>query len=320
MRISIALATYNGARFLREQLDSLAEQECRPDEIVVGDDNSSDDTVAILHGFADDSGIPVKVEVNRPGLGLNRNFEKTFGRCTGDVILPCDQDDVWHRDKIRRLVEPFERDEAVTLCISSSCIVDDQGRSLGQTQPAKYERRYVRPLRGGEGFDALVRQQGIAGHAVAFRAAIRPILLPISDDCQYDVWLTAAAASAGRVVAIEEPLTDYRRHGSQSLGADTKSLLQQAREQKSLKLDHLQRKANMVRLLRERLIEHRDLAYDVDRRRAYLDRMIAFFDERLKMRQGRGLRTRLVAKLVLSGQYHRYARGLLTAARDLRGS
>src|SRR2546423_12239051 len=99
MKISIAMCTYDGGRYLREQLDSLASQRRLPDELIVSDDGSSDNTVMIIEEFSSSSPFPVHFSVNDTNLGTIRNSEKAVRACNGDVIVPCDQDDVWYSDK-----------------------------------------------------------------------------------------------------------------------------------------------------------------------------------------------------------------------------
>ncbi len=94
LRISIAMCTYNGARFLPEQLASFAAQERLPDELVVCDDGSTDATMEILQDFAATALFEVRVERNPQNLGFVRNFEKTLSLCTGDIVFLSDQDDV----------------------------------------------------------------------------------------------------------------------------------------------------------------------------------------------------------------------------------
>jgi len=98
--LSIALATYNGERYIGEQLDSILRQTRLPDELVVFDDASVDATQAIVLDFARHAPFPVRFQVNSVRLGSTRNFEMAIRACGGDIIFLCDQDDVWYPDKI----------------------------------------------------------------------------------------------------------------------------------------------------------------------------------------------------------------------------
>src|SRR5947208_14214106 len=98
--ISVAMCTYNGERFLKEQLESLAAQTRQPDELVVCDDRSTDSTPHIVEAFARAAPFPVRLEVNDRCLGSTKNFEHAILRCTGALIALSDQDDVWHPEKL----------------------------------------------------------------------------------------------------------------------------------------------------------------------------------------------------------------------------
>src|SRR5438876_11483502 len=110
MRISVALATYQGEQFLPEQLDSYLNQTRLPDELCVSDDGSGDGTIQIIEEFRRRAPFPVRLVAPAERLGSNRNFEHAATNCTGDVILFSDQDDVWLRRHMEQLVTPSEDD------------------------------------------------------------------------------------------------------------------------------------------------------------------------------------------------------------------
>src|SRR5262245_2492499 len=99
-RVSVALCTHNGARFLDAQLHSLAAQSQLPHELVIGDDASTDGTIEQLERFAKEVPFPVRITKNPEPVGVTENFSRTLAACSGDVLMPCDQDDVWHPEKI----------------------------------------------------------------------------------------------------------------------------------------------------------------------------------------------------------------------------
>src|SRR5215467_4239016 len=106
-KLSVALCTYNGSRFLQEQLGSIGSQSRPPDELVICDDGSSDDTVDIIKRFALNAPFPVKLEVNASNLGSTKNFELAVSLCCGDVIALSDQDDVWDATKLAKIERVF---------------------------------------------------------------------------------------------------------------------------------------------------------------------------------------------------------------------
>jgi glycosyltransferase involved in cell wall biosynthesis len=307
--VSVALCTYNGARYLRQQLDSLAAQTRRPDEVVVGDDASTDDSVAIVETWARETGIPTYITRNQPGLGPTRNFEATIARCRGDVICPCDQDDVWLPTKIEKTGALIQRDPGVTfaICQSEICSEDLAPRGVTVFDDQRFTERYRTLVRSGEGFDAYLRHLVAPGHAMAFRKTLFDRLFPFPDTCVHDQWIALIASAVGKTALADESLVRYRYHQQNALGGSQKTLLDWSAAQGKLKLDHLQRNIDTYRALRDRLPQ------------LNIDGKIRFLESRKSMRAGRLKRTTTSLKLYVLGQYHRYGRGLLTFLRDLKG-
>src|SRR5919199_6162917 len=108
-RVSVAMCTYNGERYLQEQLDSIAAQTCLPDELVVCDDRSSDRTLEIIQIFKSKVSFPVHLHINPENLGTIKNFEKAISLCTGDIIVLSDQDDVWKPHKVETILQAFAK-------------------------------------------------------------------------------------------------------------------------------------------------------------------------------------------------------------------
>ncbi len=133
MKVSIALATYNGERFLREQLDSLARQTLLPYELVVSDDQSADRTLDVIRQFAAASPFLVRVVPNNIRRGFADNFINALRHCTGDAVAYCDQDDVWNPLKLERCMAAMRSDPSVTLVHHDSEEVSSDLRSLGIT-------------------------------------------------------------------------------------------------------------------------------------------------------------------------------------------
>ncbi len=200
--ISIALCTYNGERFLREQLDSLLAQDHPNLEIIAMDDASTDGTPAILEGCA--ARDPrLRVFRNAANLGFRRNFQEAIRRCRGDFIAPSDQDDVWRPDKLRLLLEAIG-DGPAAYCDSE--FVDERGRPTG--------KRLSDRLRLGRIDDpvSLLLQNCVSGHAMLFRRSLMARALPIPEGLFHDYWLAFVAAGSGGIAHCPEPLVQYRQH------------------------------------------------------------------------------------------------------------
>jgi glycosyltransferase involved in cell wall biosynthesis len=316
MRVSVALCTYNGAAHLAAQLDSLAQQARLPDELVVSDDGSTDDTLDIVRDFA--AAAPFPVHIHRPpgSANLTLNFQHALSQCTGDVLLPCDQDDRWHPTKIASQLAPFH-DSAVHFSIVNSSICDTNLASQQRTvfDEQRFGPRYQTLLRTGQGYRAYLRHLIAPGHAMAFRRSVLEVAFPIPTTCLYDQWLALCASMLGKTALIDESLVDYRTHRGQVTGGERKTLTDWAAAQKTLKLDHLQRSFDTHAVLRDRL-ESVSLPAE---KLALLDAKLRFLGSRLTLRRGRVTRTLVSLQLLVGGQYHRLGRGWLTFLRDVRG-
>ena len=106
--ISVALCTYNGAQFIREQLNSILCQTTNVDEIVICDDGSSDDTLSIINSYCSKTDI-IRVYQNQDKLGVSKNFQKAIDLCHGDLIFLSDQDDIWQANKVQTFVDYFNK-------------------------------------------------------------------------------------------------------------------------------------------------------------------------------------------------------------------
>jgi glycosyltransferase involved in cell wall biosynthesis len=134
LSLSVAMATYNGERFLSEQLQSLSRQTRLPDELVITDDGSCDGTLAILEAFATTSPFPVRIHRNPRQLGYGDNFLRAASLCQSDLIAFADQDDVWMPSKIARCL-PFFADGEVLLSLHAGIVVDEDLTPLGYQHP-----------------------------------------------------------------------------------------------------------------------------------------------------------------------------------------
>jgi glycosyltransferase involved in cell wall biosynthesis len=219
MNLSIALCTYNGAVYLNEQLESIAAQTRTPDELVISDDQSTDDTLRLIEEFAATAGFPVRLSVNESNLGTAKNFEKAIGLCRGDVIVLSDQDDVWHNDKLESVERIFEAKPELSLVFSNAEIVDDALRFLNQTlfDWVHFDGQKQSLVKGGRALDLQLRENLVVGCTVAFRANLKELVLPISGTgpLVHDGWIVLLIAAVGEIDFISRPLMKYRQHSAQ---------------------------------------------------------------------------------------------------------
>jgi len=231
-RISVALCTYNGARFLAEQLESIALQTRSPDELIVCDDRSSDETVQIIEDFARRVTYPVRLEINQARLGSIKNFEKAISRCQGEVISLADQDDLWKPQKLAVLEGHLADHPEAGYVFSDAELIDEGGASLGISlwESARITDSVHRDFSVGGQVRALLRRNLVTGATMAFRASLNNVILPISKHCVHDCWIAFLASALGLCgVPISERLILYRQHSSQQIGARRMNVLDKIR-------------------------------------------------------------------------------------------
>jgi glycosyltransferase involved in cell wall biosynthesis len=200
--ISIALCTYNGAAYLRQQLDSLLAQTYRNTEIVAVDDCSTDDTLAILEEYGGRDGR-IRVFANSSNLGFRKNFPLAMSRCGGELIAPCDQDDVWLPEKLSSLAGAIG-DHTLAYCDSE--LIDQQGRPMGLAMSD------YRAMLSTDNPALFTIANCVSGHAMLFRRSLLDRALPVPDCYFYDWWLATVAAGCGGIVFHDRKLVRYRQH------------------------------------------------------------------------------------------------------------
>lgn len=220
--VSVALCTFNGTKYARAQLDSIAAQSRPPDEIVVCDDRSDDDTVAIVRDFAKDAGFPVRIEINERRLGTILNFDKAIGLCRGDIVFLSDQDDLWRPGKIehqtaqlREMEGRYGRDTPILVHSD----LEVAGPNLDRIAPSFLRRQGLSHLEGDSQRGLLV-QNFVTGCATAVNRALIDLARPIPEDCMmHDWWLALCAAARGHIGFSAAPLVSYRQHRGNQLGS-----------------------------------------------------------------------------------------------------
>lgn len=204
--VSIAMAVRNGQPFLRAQIDSLLTQTYRNLEIVISDDQSTDDTPKILEEYTKIDNR-IRWTSNPHPAGLSKNFERVFSQCKGEIIFPCDADDIWYSERIEKHVKIYS-DPKIGWVYNKSILVDKDGRPLGSLEdsiPEYYvKKRNMRENAWGA---------CIGGIHASYRSGVLKKALPLDPEAQaYDAWIQLAIYPA-RSVFIDEVLLAWRRHG-----------------------------------------------------------------------------------------------------------
>jgi glycosyltransferase involved in cell wall biosynthesis len=202
MKVSIAMATFNGSKYIQEQLKSFVEQSRLPDELVVADDGSSDETLEILERFALTSPFSVRVYRNESNLGYAQNFSRALGLCTGDLVFLSDQDDIWFKSKLEAVCSLAEKNPGCQLFMNDAELTGADGNPLGLTKLGQTLSLGL----GEKGFTT--------GCCMAIRRDFLNIALPIPSELfVHDTWLNRLSIILGVKKVVPEVEQYYRRHG-----------------------------------------------------------------------------------------------------------
>lgn len=199
--ISVAMATYNGEKYLREQVESILMQLGPKDEIVISDDGSTDKTKAIIEAMKD---ARIRL-VEGPRRGVKQNFGKAISECKGEVIFLSDQDDVWMPNKIAEVMETMRKTEA-DLVLHDAEVVSADGKKVLKKSFMKWRGTKT-------GFWRNFMKNSYIGCCMAFKSSMKKWILPIPEKIEmHDQWIGLMVERHGKVVVTEEALIKYRRH------------------------------------------------------------------------------------------------------------
>lgn len=323
MKLSIALCTYNGERYLHEQLESYLAQTRLPDELIVCDDGSTDDTVAILEAFAAQAPFFVQIYRNEQNLGVAKNFEKAISLCTGDVIAISDQDDIWLTTKLESFLGIFERNPSIGLVFSDADIIDAESRPKPQSlwRYVHFSRAYQRQIKAGVGRYVLIRGGFVWGMTMVFHARYKSLILPIIDASGYDFWISTLISLVGEYTIIPQKLVKHRLHGGNASIKEmgNKSALSTALNAANAEGGRRIREGMRswrYELYAERLREQPNAA-DYNESIRLLEKKLAFIQRRKRFPRKRLMRLPHAFYELMMFNYHRYAMGFRDLAKDI---
>jgi glycosyltransferase involved in cell wall biosynthesis len=223
MKISVAMTTFNGAPYLREQLDSIFAQNRLPDELIVCDDRSTDTTAELLRDYSERAPFPMIVVHNDRRLGSTKNFEQAIRLCSGDLIALSDQDDVWYPHKLDVIERRFEADLDLGVVFTNADLIDQNGAPLRRDlwSRCRFTQSRRQALSSSRRYDLLLGLPFTTGATMVFRSTFKALILPIPADSPtfvHDRWITVLIAAVGRIGIIANSLIAYRLHRQQQLG------------------------------------------------------------------------------------------------------
>ncbi|MFK5882352.1 MAG: glycosyltransferase family 2 protein [Sulfurospirillum sp.] len=218
--VSIAMTTYNGEKFLKEQLNSIINQSYKNLEIIICDDGSFDNTIRMIKEYQKRDNR-IKLFENKKSLGVLKNFEKAISLCNGDYIAISDQDDIWMFNKIEVMINEIKD---CVLVYHDDSLINRSGKliysSFFQSNNILINKEHS--------IKALMLDNWISGHACMFSSVLKNHILPISEDIEhYDMWIAIVASIYGNIRFIDKQLVLWRQHGTNTSGSkiDKRSLL-----------------------------------------------------------------------------------------------
>lgn len=318
-RISVVIPTYRGEKFLNETLDSIINQSRPPDELIISDDHSDDETKNIILNFRKDASFPIFWIDHKPS-GVTDNYLHAVGHASGDIIIIADQDDVWINDKVLIIEKFFSDNPSIVLASSDSLIVDQYNSSLGRTLRIDSNRSIILSSKINDGDDFNEYLKGglpLLAHTLSFRSIIKPRLLDKPEyipEWWFEEWVCCVAVCMGQLGFIPDALTRYRQHPWNTAGEPRNGILQ-----KLNKIQPIYPRLRKMEYCRSIILSSKTLSpNEKNHRIGIINKYINFLSIRKNIREKKNVRSFIFAfKAFFSGDYREYSRGCLSFLRDL---
>lgn len=314
--ISVAICTYNGEKYIKEQLLSIINQTKKVDELIVCDDNSSDNTIKIVKDILEKYRVNYKIYINESNIGVSNNFFKAINYCTGDIILTCDQDDVWLDNKVEHILEEFDKDEDIVLVFSDAYIVDENliylGYNLSYTLGVKLDA-----FSNENFYKEELKRNIVCGATMAFKKKFVEKIKPLNSELWiHDGWIAMNAFIYGKVSFIKKPLIKYRQHKSNVLGGRRQNLLHTIR--------YFIKDIDKVNEIRKIRLQGYNYFYNInknviDKHTSFeIKRCICFWEDLNRIVFLNRLESiNIIFKNILNKNYARYYNGYRSAIKDI---
>jgi glycosyltransferase, group 2 family len=217
---SVALCSYNGEKYIHQQIDSILNQTHRPSEIVVCDDGSTDRTPEILAEYQKQYPEIFRIHFNEINLRSVKNFEKAISLCSKAIIFLSDQDDIWAENKAEKIVSFLDNHAEIDVVATNGFCIDENGAvhekySLWDAPVFLKEKG-----KNIDYFEIILLCNIATGASMAFRAALKPEIMPfpVLKDYHHDEWIALNTARKGRFEFLNDKLFYYRTHQEQQVG------------------------------------------------------------------------------------------------------
>lgn len=282
-KISVAMAVYNGEKYIEKQLISILNQTRLPDEVIICDDGSKDRTVDIIENFIDRHSLSNwKLYSNKRNVGFSKNFYNSIKKTTGGIIFLCDQDDIWHEDKIKKMEKLFIANKKIKALVSSFNLINETGMPINIKLSNKKSNNNIIKYKIKNKLEKISKDTIFLynispGCTMAFTKDIKDIYLKNTDcNCIHDWEISMLAALFDGLYYLDLPLIDYRIHSKNAVGLG--GILETSGRKKLLDREYRKKNAEKVCLY---LSAFKD-CYNNYIRDLKIDRHIEFTKERFK--------------------------------------
>ena len=232
-KISVAMAAFEGTRFIAQQLESILGQSLIPDEIIICDDSRNDKTYKAIENIIEQHSKMIKYCRNETQLGVSKNFEKAISLTNGDIIFLADQDDVWRQDKIAHLASLINASPNCGGAFCNSELVNEDLKPLDITHwdLRGFQTKEILSCPLGGMLEFFLKRVPAAGHNMAFKSKLKDLILPLPDlkEC-HDTWIGLVIAATNRWAFSSDTLTQFRQHNNNVSQAGRSSQLKAALE------------------------------------------------------------------------------------------
>ena len=312
-KISVAIATYNGRRYIEEQLLSIIGQSIPVFEIVIVDDASTDDTWQIIEGLAKASPITIRTLKAAKNQGSTQSFAQAVEACQGEWIALADQDDVWMPEKIATLMALISKNNWNAI-FSDALIVDENLKYSGKylLDNSRLTPKMRRAFCKGNGLASLLKYNVVTGATLMFQSRWKSLILPIEQGWIHDYWIALVIASSGLIGLCEEPLLVYRQHNQNQIGVKI-NLSKELNKAKVKPLGEYLEEARLFAVLTQRL---ENSPYSKSSSLEELNRKSLFLKDRYSLHSNIDQRLLLLLKNILHLRYFRYGQGWRPLLKD----
>ena len=312
-KISVAMTTYNGEKFLKEQLYSTIKQSRQFYELVVCDDCSTDNTVKILNEFKNTAPFPVRIVVNEKKLGCTKNFEKAISLCDGDIIILCDQDDVWLYNKVKIIENIFLTNPNCEMAFTDAMTIDEKNNPLGPLWPNfNFNNKRQNSLKKGDGLKLFIGSNVVTGATAAIKKSLFKKAFPFPEKLLHDHWMATIAVSNGNLFFSDAMTINYRIHPAQQVGIGTLDI--GFFQKINISYDSYDIFISLTQIILEEFNSRQILTKKQER--MFTNKM-KFYIFRRNLTQNILIRIFGIIKNLFAGNYHKFASGFLSAIKDL---